>query len=74
MSRLPYFLENRFTDGGEVVRITHRPPFTFQEEPWNSFLSEGESTPGAIVRLEGLDQLKNPMTSRTEPATLRLVA
>jgi hypothetical protein len=27
-SRLPYFLENRLTDGGEVVSLTHRPPFT----------------------------------------------
>jgi hypothetical protein len=26
------------------------------------------------VRLEGLGQLKNPMTSGTEPATFRLVA
>jgi hypothetical protein len=31
--------------------------------------------PRAIVRLEGLDQLKNQMTSSgIEPATLRLVA
>jgi hypothetical protein len=30
--------------------------------------------PRAIVRLEGLGQLKNPMTSGFEPATFRLVA
>jgi hypothetical protein len=30
--------------------------------------------PRAIVRLKGLDQLKNPMTSGFEPATFRLVA
>jgi hypothetical protein len=31
--------------------------------------------PGAIVRLEGLGQMKNPMTSSGfEPATFRLVA
>jgi hypothetical protein len=24
-SRLPYFIENRLTDSGEVVSLTHRP-------------------------------------------------
>jgi hypothetical protein len=27
MSRLPHFLDNRLTDGGEIVSLTHRPPF-----------------------------------------------
>jgi hypothetical protein len=27
-SRFPHFLDNRLTDGGEVVSPTHRPPFT----------------------------------------------
>jgi hypothetical protein len=27
-SRLPHFLDNRFTDGGEVVSLTRRPLFT----------------------------------------------
>jgi hypothetical protein len=45
-----------------------------QEDPGDSFLLEAESTQGAIVRLEGLDQLNNLMTSsRIEPATFRLV-
>jgi hypothetical protein len=26
--RLPYFLDNRLTDGGEFVSFTRRPPFT----------------------------------------------
>jgi hypothetical protein len=26
--RLPHFLDNRLTDGGRVVSLTHRPPFT----------------------------------------------
>jgi hypothetical protein len=30
-SRLPYFLDNRLTDGGEIVSFTRRPPFTPQE-------------------------------------------
>jgi hypothetical protein len=27
-SRLPHFLDNRLTDGGEVVSLSRRPPFT----------------------------------------------
>jgi hypothetical protein len=27
-SRLPHSLDNRFTNGGEVVNLTRRPPFT----------------------------------------------
>jgi hypothetical protein len=27
-SRLPHFLDNRLTDGGEIIRLTRRPPFT----------------------------------------------
>jgi hypothetical protein len=30
--------------------------------------------PRAVVRLEGLGELKNPMTLGIEPATVRLVA
>jgi hypothetical protein len=30
-SRLPYFLENCLTDGGEVVSLTRRPSFTPRE-------------------------------------------
>jgi hypothetical protein len=44
-SRLPHFVDKRFTDGGEVVSLTHRPPFTPQEDSWYLFLLEAESTP-----------------------------
>jgi hypothetical protein len=27
-SRLPHFLDNRLTDGGEVISLKRRPPFT----------------------------------------------
>jgi hypothetical protein len=39
-------LDNRLIDGGEVVSLTRRPPFTPQEDSWYSFLLEAESTPG----------------------------
>jgi hypothetical protein len=29
-SRLPHFLDNRLTDGGNVVSLTRRPPLTPQ--------------------------------------------
>jgi hypothetical protein len=45
-SRFPHFLDNRLTDGGEVVSLTRWPPFIFQEDSWYSFLLEAESTPG----------------------------
>jgi hypothetical protein len=38
-SRLPHFLDSRFTDGGEVVSLTRPPPFNPQEDSWYSFLS-----------------------------------
>jgi hypothetical protein len=46
-SRIPHFLDNRLIDGGEVVSLTRRPPFTPQEDSWYSFLLEAESTPGS---------------------------
>jgi hypothetical protein len=41
-----HFLDNRLTDGGEVISLVRRPPFTPQEDFWYSFLLEAESTPG----------------------------
>jgi hypothetical protein len=46
-----------------------------QEDSWYSFLFEVELTPRALVQLEGLSQLKNPVISLgIEPATFQLVA
>jgi hypothetical protein len=74
-SRLPHFLDNRLTDGGEIVRLTRRPPFTPQKDFWHSFLLEAESIPRVIMRVEGLGQLKNPITSSgIVHVTYRLVA
>jgi hypothetical protein len=46
---LPFFRcssFDRLTDGGKVVSLTCRPPFTPQEDSWYSFLLEAESTRG----------------------------
>jgi hypothetical protein len=69
-SRL-HFLDNRLTDGNDVVSLTRRPATLYpQEDSWYSFLLEAESTPG----LEGLGPVKNAITlSGIEPATFRLV-
>jgi hypothetical protein len=53
-SRIPHFLDNRLTDGSEVVSLMHRQRFTHREDYWYSFLLEAESNPRAIARLEGL--------------------
>jgi hypothetical protein len=51
MSRLPHFLDNWFTDGGEVVSLLRRPRFILQEDTWYSVLLEAVR---GLVRLEGL--------------------
>jgi hypothetical protein len=45
-SRLPHFLDNGFTDGGDVS-LTRRPSAHYSlEDSWYSFLLEAESTLG----------------------------
>jgi hypothetical protein len=75
MSRLPHFLDNQLTDGGEVVSLMHWPPFT----PLRRFLViisvRGRVNPWATVCLKELGELKNPVTSLgIEPATFWLAA
>jgi hypothetical protein len=44
---LPHFLDNRQTDGGEVVSLTRRLAAVYpHEDSWYSFLLEAESTAG----------------------------
>jgi hypothetical protein len=45
MSILPRFLDNRLTDGGEVVSLTRRPPFTPRKIRGTHVL-EADSTTG----------------------------
>jgi hypothetical protein len=49
-SRLPNYLDNRLTDGGKVVSLKRRPPFTPQEYSGYSFLLEAESTREPLYR------------------------
>jgi hypothetical protein len=72
--RFPHFLENQLTDGGETVSLTHWPPFTPRK--FLVLISvRGRVDPRATVRLKGLGQWKNPMTSLgIKPVTFQLVA
>jgi hypothetical protein len=73
-SRLPHFLDNRLTDCGEIVSLTRRRAFI----PGRFLVLisfRGRVDSEAIVRLEGLDQLKNPMTLlEIELATFQFIA
>jgi hypothetical protein len=70
----PHFLHKRLTDGGEVVSLTCRLPFTLRKI-LVLISVRGLVEPRAIVRLEGLGKLKNPMKSiGIESATFRLIA
>jgi len=57
-------------DGGNVVSLTHWPPFTPRKYSWYSFLLEAEPTPGPQGDRE--DYVMTP--SGIEPATFRFVA
>jgi hypothetical protein len=77
MSRIPHRLDNRLKDGGEVVSLKRLPRFTPFPCIFMVLISvRGLVNPRALVRLEGLDKLKkkNPIISRFEPATIKLVA
>jgi hypothetical protein len=69
-SRLPYFLDTRHTDGGEVFDLPGRFLVLISVRAWADLK--------AIVRLEGVGKLgeekKTMSSSGLEPATFRIVA
>jgi hypothetical protein len=71
--RLPQFSDILLIDGGKVVSPTHRSLFTSRKILELTFV-RGCVDPRAIVWLEGLGKLKNPLHPRLEPATFQLVA
>jgi hypothetical protein len=74
-SRLPHLLDSRIIDGGKVVSLTLRSPFYHSGKFLVLISVRAWVNPRAIVRLKGLGQLKNPMTSSGfDPATFLLVA
>jgi hypothetical protein len=67
MLRILNFIDNRLTDSGKDVNLTHRPRST----PQKHF-----SAPQGLVRPEGVGKLKRIQSPHRgfEPATFRLVA
>jgi hypothetical protein len=60
--RLQYFPENRSTDGGALVSLTYRPPFTPRNIPsndlyWRLCRPQGPSAAGRIVLIEKRNEL-----------------
>jgi hypothetical protein len=60
MSRLPHFLVNRLTDGGEDVSFARRPRFTLRNIPGSHRVLVN---PRTRVRLDGLDKFKKVQQS-----------
>jgi hypothetical protein len=78
-SRLQHFLDNWLTFGGKVISLKRRPAALYPPPPSRRFRVlisvRGWIDPKAIVRLEGLCELKNPMASSgIEPTTFWLVS
>jgi hypothetical protein len=61
MARLPHFLDNRLTDGGEVVSLTRRPHFTLRKIPGTHCYQrlsrpDGHSAAGRIRSIEKIQR------------------
>jgi hypothetical protein len=67
MSRLPHFLDNWLTDGGEVVRLTGRPPFTPKKIPGTHFCYRliGPQDHSAAGRIRSIEKSNNLIGIRT---------
>jgi hypothetical protein len=65
--RLPHFLDNRLTDGGEVVSLIRRSPFTPRKIPgtrfcWRLSRPQGHSAAG---RIRSIEKSNDPIGIRT---------
>jgi hypothetical protein len=60
---MTYFVGNLFKVGRVAVKSYASAALYPCEDCLHSFLLQAESTPGVIVRLEGLGRLRNAMTS-----------
>jgi hypothetical protein len=73
MLRIPHCLDNRHTNGGKVVSLTHRPLSDPQKHylyASDTHFCKGLSEPQGLVRLERSRKLKTSLTSSDlEPAT-----
>jgi hypothetical protein len=80
MSKLPHFLDNRLTDGGESVSFMRRLATLYpQEDSWYSLLLEAELTPGpqSAGRIRSIDkssvlirnQIRDLLACRIVPQT-----
>jgi hypothetical protein len=58
MLRILHCLDNRLTDVGKVVSLTHRPHFTPQKHLLLFTSVRGQVNPRATVRLEGISKWK----------------
>jgi hypothetical protein len=74
MLKFPHFLDNRLIDGGKVVSLTRRPPFTPsplpKEDSWLLISVRGWVHTRVIVRLEGVGKLKKSTSSGLETRDL----
>jgi hypothetical protein len=66
-SRFPHLLDNRLTDGGEVVSLTRQTPLYPQEDSWYSFLLEAESNQchSAAGRIRSIEKCSDLIENRT---------
>jgi hypothetical protein len=71
--RFPHFLDIRLRDGGEFVSLTRWPPFTLKNIPDTHFV-RGWVDPRAMMRLEGLGQLKKKSSDLIGTWTRNLLA
>jgi hypothetical protein len=66
-SRLPHFLDSRLVDGGEVVSLTRRPPFTPRKIPGTHlcYRLSGPHGHSAAGRIRSIEKCSDHIGNRT---------